>query len=83
MSVEIKEHTYAVLTRDLPEDGLRRDDVGVVVDIHRDAIGKAVGYTLETFTIDGESVAVVSVGADAVRPTTATDVTTARQVAAE
>ena len=83
MSAEIKEHSYAVLTRDVPEEGLRRGDVGVVVDIHREADGKVVGYTLETFTIEGESVAVVSVLAEAVRPTTAADVTTARQVAAE
>ena len=83
MSAEIKEHGYAVLTRDVPEEGLRRGDVGVVVDIYRDAEGKAVGYTLETFTIEGESVAVVSVVADAVRPTTAADVTTARHIAAE
>ena len=83
MSAEVKEHAYAVLTRDLPDEGLRRDDVGVVVDVHRDGAGVVVGYTLETFTIDGESVAVVAAPADAVRPTTSADVTAARPVAAE
>lgn len=83
MRGEIKEHSYAVLTEDVPEEGLRRDDVGVVVDVHRDASGAVAGYTLETFTIEGESVAVVSVAAAAVRPANAGDVTTVRQVAAE
>ncbi len=83
MSAEIKEHAYAVLTRDVPGEGLRQGDVGVVVDIHRDVTGKVMGYTLETFTIEGESVAVASVPADAARASTAADVTTARQVAAE
>jgi hypothetical protein len=83
MSAEIKEHAYAVLTHDVPDEGLRRGDVGVVIDIHSDAAGKVVGYTLETFTIEGESVAVVSVPANAVRASTGADVTTARQVAAE
>jgi hypothetical protein len=84
MSAEIKEHAYVVLTRDLPEEGLRHGDVGVVIDIHRDAQGeKALGYTLETFTIDGESVDIVSVPADAVRATTERDIASARSIAAE
>jgi hypothetical protein len=83
MSVDIKEHAYAVVTRDVPDEGLRRGDVGVVVGVHHDAAGEAIGYTLETFTIEGETVAVVSVPADAVRASTGADVTAARQVAAE
>lgn len=84
MSAEIKEHGYAVVTRDLPEEGLRVGDVGVVVHIHtRPGVDGPVGYMLETFTIDGESLDTISVPADAVRAANAQDRTTARQVAAE
>jgi hypothetical protein len=84
MSAEIPELAYAVLTRDLPEEGVRTGDVGVVVDVFRGAPGgPVIGYTLETFTIDGESLAIVSVPADAVRPSTHGDAAAARQVAAE
>lgn len=84
MSTEILEHGYAVVTRDIPEEGVRAGDVGVVVHIHRRPGEVApVGYMLERFTIDGESLDVVSVPADAVRATTSADVTTARPVAAE
>jgi hypothetical protein len=83
MATSIPELAYAVLTKDLPEQGLRAGDVGVVVDVFRNADGVVVGYTLETFTIDGESLSVVSVPANAVRPSTAGDVASARPVAAE
>lgn len=83
MSDEIPELAYAVLTRDLPDQGIKAGDVGVVVDVFRDIAGATLGYTLETFTIDGESVAIVTAPADAVRKTTAFDVASVRPVAAE
>lgn len=84
MSTGIVEHGYAVVTRDIPEEGVRAGDVGVVVHIHyRPGDTAPVGYMLERFTINGESLDVVSVPADAVRATTSADVTTARPVAAE
>jgi hypothetical protein len=84
MSTEIPELAYAVVTRDLPKEGVCAGDVGVVVDVFRDgAGGKVLGYTLETFTIDGESIAIVSVPADAVRASTHGDIAAARLVAAE
>lgn len=84
MSEKIIEHGYAVLTRDLPEQGLRAGDVGVVVHIHmRQGEADPIGYMLETFTVDGEGLDVVSVPADAVRATTDRDVATSRQAAAE
>ena len=56
-----------VLTRDLPEQGLRAGDVGVVVE-HYPARGNTPeGYELEFFTATGQTVAVVSVPADQVR----------------
>ena len=57
----------AVLMKDLPADGLRAGDVGVVVE-HYDARGDSPeGYELEFFSARGETVAVVSVPATAVR----------------
>lgn len=80
----IREHGYAVLTRDLPQEGLRAGDVGVVVHIHtRPGVDGPVGYMLETFTIDGESLDTISVPADAVRAANERDRASARQVAAE
>lgn len=84
MSTEIREHGYAVVTRDIPTEGLRAGDVGVVVHIHMSPDRtKPIGYMLERFTIDGESLDVVSVPADAVRQTTERDIASARTVAAE
>ena len=80
----IKLHGYAVVTRDLPEAGLRAGDVGVVVDIHtRPGSTVPAGYMLETFTVDGEGIDTVSVPPDAVRGTTTGDMASARPVAAE
>lgn len=84
MSEKIIEHGYAVVTRDLPDQGLRAGDVGVVVHVHvRPGEPARIGYMLETFTVDGEGLEVVSVPADAVRATTDRDVATSRQAAAE
>lgn len=80
----IKEHGFAVVTRDVPEAGLRAGDVGVVVHVHtRPGSAEPVGYMLETFTVDGEGIDTVSVPADAVRATTERDMASARPVAAE
>ncbi|OQW63954.1 MAG: hypothetical protein A4S17_00120 [Proteobacteria bacterium HN_bin10] len=84
MSAEIREHSYAVVARDLPGEGLRAGDVGVVVHIHRrPGESEPVGYMLETFTVDGEGLDTVSVPADAVRAATSNDMAHARPVAAE
>lgn len=80
----IAEHSYAVLTRDIPEHGLQAGDVGVVIHIHRKpGTGEAEGYLLEVFTVDGVSLDEVSILADALRPALATDRLHARAVAAE
>ncbi|MGA2620254.1 MAG: DUF4926 domain-containing protein [Thermoguttaceae bacterium] len=67
-----------VLTRDVPEEGLRTGDVGTVVEIYDDASGGAIGYELEMFAASGETLAVASVPADAVRPATSADRLAAR-----
>lgn len=72
----IQEFEQAVLTVDLPDDGLVAGDVGTVVDITTS--GKAA--TLEFFNFAGETVAVVLVGIEQVRPVSANEVMHARPV---
>jgi hypothetical protein len=69
----INEHSRAVVVHDLPASGLKAGDVGVVVHIHRDVSGDPVGYMLEMFNIDGDSLDVVSVGRYDVRCATSAD----------
>jgi hypothetical protein len=63
-----------VLTRDLPERGLRRGDVGAVV--HEHAPGT---YEVEFVTGGGTTVALVTLGHDAVRSLTGSDVLHVRE----
>jgi hypothetical protein len=59
----IRELDSVVLTADLPAQGLKRGDVGTVVLLHQGG-----GYEVEFMTLDGETVAVLSLAADQVRP---------------
>jgi len=59
----IRELDTVVLTTDLPAHGLKRGDVGTIVLLHDGG-----GYEVEFMTLDGETVAVVSLTADQVRP---------------
>lgn len=70
----IQEFEQAVLTVDLPDDGLIAGGVGTVVDITTN--GKAA--TLEFFNFAGETVAVVLVSIDHVRPVQVNEVMHAR-----
>jgi hypothetical protein len=84
MTGEIVEHERAVITRDISELGLVAGDVGVVVHIHRKpGQSEPVGYMLEFFALDGESMREESVPSDAVRRVAANDLMHARPVAAE
>lgn len=71
----IREHDMVVLTCDLPEHGLKRGDVGTVVHIHRDA-----AYGVEFMTLDGETVAVLSLAQGQVRPVAPGEIRHARAV---
>jgi glutamine phosphoribosylpyrophosphate amidotransferase len=57
------EFERVVLTEDLPELGLMRGDVGVIVMVHQD--GK--GYEVEFLTLAGETVAVETLRAQQIR----------------
>jgi hypothetical protein len=59
----IRELDAVVLTRNLPKQGLKRGDVGIVVLLHG-----SVGYGIEFLTPEGETIAVVSLTTDLVRP---------------
>jgi len=65
----IKEYERVVLTVDLPKYNLKVGDVGVVVMIHR----SGEGYELELFSADGQTLDVVTVEAEQVRPATHRD----------
>ena len=60
----IKELDSIVLTTDMVEHGLKAGDLGTVVLIH----GNHEGYEVEFVTLDGETVALVSVYPPQVRP---------------
>jgi hypothetical protein len=71
----LRELESVVLTCDLPEHGLERGDVGTIVLIHA---GK--GYEVEFMTLTGETVAVVSLRPEQVRPVGPREITHARPV---
>jgi hypothetical protein len=76
--MKVQPFTRVVLTQDITEQGLRIGDVGTVVETYDDASGKPIGYELEMFAASGETLAVASVPADAVRQATSADRLAAR-----
>ena len=73
----IRELDNVVLTIDLPEHRLRAGDVGTVVLSHGER-----GYEVEFVTLNGETLAVVSLERSQVRPIGAGEIAHARHVAA-
>jgi hypothetical protein len=73
----IDELSTVVLMTDLPRHGLRSGDLGTVVLVHQD--GK--GYTVEFATLGGDTIAVVTLSAEEIRPTRANDIAHVREVA--
>ena len=61
----IKELDPVVLTENFPDQGLEAGDVGWVVFVHRSG---GAGFEVEFLTLAGETVSVVTVSADALRP---------------
>jgi len=70
-----------VLTKDLPEEGLRAGDVGVVVEQYAGRGDLPEGFELEFFSATGETVAVVSVPVTSVREATGHEVLSVRELA--
>ena len=73
----IKELDPVVLKRSLPKERLKSGDVGWVVMVH----GGGAGYEVEFMTLSGDTVAVVTVPAAAVRPVAPGEIAHARLVA--
>jgi len=70
----MKELDAVVLTDDLPEYGLRAGDLGTVVLIHP----AEAGYEVEFATLEGDTVAVVTLLASQVRPVRPQEIAHAR-----
>ena len=62
-----------ILTRDVVEGGLRAGDVGTVVERHVSPGMVEEGYSVECFDMTGNTVAVVTVPASALRLPTPAD----------
>jgi len=69
------------LARDLEEYGLRKGDVGVLVDYIPHPQGGEEGCLLEVFNAVGDSIAVVAVRLSDVEPVRADEVLAVRQLA--
>jgi len=74
----IQELEDVILTCDLPEQGLARGDIGTVVLIHE----KGKGYEVEFTTLDGETIAIVTLRADQVRPSKQREIAHVRELGA-
>ena len=70
------EHDVVVLTHDLPGEGLLTGDVGAVVGHYA-----AGGYEVEFAAVGGSTIAVVTVGDDAIRLPRRREILHVREVA--
>ena len=73
----IRELTEVILECDLPDHGLARGDVGTVVLAHQNGEGFEVEFT----TLDGETVAVVTLSASQVRVARSGEIAHVRRLA--
>ena len=71
----IKELDTVVLTEDLSDQGLKQGDLATVVLVHTKG-----GYDVEFMTLDGETLAVVSLYPHQVRPVARREIAQARAV---
>jgi len=74
----IKEHDRVVLLKDVPEEGLKAGDVGTIVHVYRN--GEA--FEVEFMTLDGRTVAIVTLPALDVRTVSSRDITHVRELRA-
>jgi hypothetical protein len=65
------------LSRDIPEEGLKKGDIAMVVDHHPVSKGED-GYSLEVFNALGETIVVTVVPESAIEPLRANQVLSAR-----
>ena len=70
-----------VLTRDLDEYGLKRGDVATFIDTVPHPNGGPLGHILEVSNAIGESLKVIVVKADDIRPFSGNEIPAVRQLA--
>jgi ATP-dependent exoDNAse (exonuclease V) alpha subunit len=74
----LKEHAMVILNEDVPNKGLKAGDMGVIVHVHKG--GEA--YEVEFMKASGSTIAVVTLTAKSVSPTSEDYVMHARKLAA-
>jgi hypothetical protein len=72
----IKELDLVALTADLRANDLVAGDIGTVVLVH----GESKGYEVEFMTSDGETIGVLSLAANQIRPLSGHEVLHAREL---
>jgi len=73
----IQELDTVVLARDIPQQKLRKGDLGAVVLVHQGG----TAYEVEFATLDGQTLAVITLPSDAVRTASGREIAHAREVA--
>ncbi len=73
----IEELEDVILTCELPEHGLTTGDIGTVVLVHK----QGAGYEVEFTTIDGETIAIVTLEANQLRPSKPREIAHVRDLA--
>lgn len=66
---------------DLPDHGLRRGDVGTIVERHAGPTGREQGYSVEIFNAVGETLAVLTLPQSKIEPLTRDEVLHTRELA--
>ncbi|MDW8309424.1 MAG: DUF4926 domain-containing protein [Verrucomicrobiales bacterium] len=75
----IEELDDVILGCDLPEHGLRAGDLGTVVLVHRDG----AGYEVEFTALNGDTIAVITLMPNEVRPVPPDTIAHARELVAQ
>ena len=66
-------YSEVILTRDVPEEGLRAGDIGTIVERHAEPGAGEEGYSIEFFDMTGNTVVVATLPAGALRLPTPAD----------
>jgi hypothetical protein len=72
----LKEHDRIVLTRDIPEEGLKAGDVGTIVHVHQ----QRKAFEVEFLTLEGDTAAIATVLEAQARAVSNRDITHSRQM---
>jgi Domain of unknown function (DUF4926) len=73
----LKELDTVALTRDLPEQALKKDDIGAIVMVYQ----SGAAYEVEFVALNGETIALLTLPADAIHPIRAREIAHVREVA--